>query len=675
MRPWTVDADDIQLGEDFDPSVLHHTPGVDEFLDPHGNKFFVLGTKGLGKTLLLKARRVTYQDDVLCLPRNSLIDKPIGHKIFSAEMIVLYGSSTENWKKLWRMAITAATLKATGNAGDSEVSAPFSSLLDDTNVVGVIDHFVHLLDFSRADLFRSAQEVDKHLIPRIRNLDSSVAIFIDSIDEYFNNHILELTPADAGELSPDIWYLAQMGLVEAAYELRRLTHHLKVFAAIRKEAFDRFGAATSMVQQYRGSTVDIRYRSAGLREIFLSNIRREKPRNLVDAPELKRDPLAAFLGLTHVRHAPTGHEEEIGTYILRHTLGRPRDLMTIGGALSRIPPAQRSETTVKTTVNDAATEIAEEYLNEIAPFARELDLETAFALLPRNVLTADDADSLARRYNRRLRGTSSTDPQLLEFLHGVGLLGAVTTDHVEGQTTQRFLRPGEQSFGERSRLPTSSHYLVHPILTELIRRVNDGYADAVDRANVIGDGLPWTDGRSEAQLCVMKADIRSFSSIMAGEHEVEVVTALHDAVQTHTAGCPIAEVIEGDGLLIVNENPRTIIKVAKRIMQDLHEAPGNPELRVAIDCGSVELSAGERMVTTGAPFRIAARLEPHVEPGQIWVTRVFKDALGEEPGFYEAVTILEGGEPDASPLMVNIKKPGSPEPDQAVPVYRIVEKS
>ena len=90
-------------------------------------------------------------------------------------------------------------------------------------------------------------------------------------------------------------------------------------------------------------------------------------------------------------------------------------------------------------------------------------------------------------------------------------------------------------------------------------------------------------------------------------------------------------------MLIVNEDPRAIIKIAKRIMQDLHEAPGNPELRVAVDCGSVELSAGQHMLTTGTPFRIAARLEPHVQPGQIWVTQEFKDALGEEPG------VLRGG--------------------------------
>jgi class 3 adenylate cyclase len=674
MRPWTVDADDIQLREDFDPSILHHTPGVDEFLQPQGNKFFVLGTKGLGKTLLLKARRLAEQERMLCLPRNTLIDKPIGDQVMGSEMIALYGSSTENWRKLWRMAIAVATLKAVDKAAGSKVSARLAGLLDDPDLSGVMDHFVQMLDLPRSDFFRAVSDVDKYLIPRIRTLDSSVAIFIDSIDEYFNNHILELTPADAGELSPDIWYYAQMGLVEAVYELRRLTHHLKVFASIRKEAFDRFGTATPMVQQYRGSTVDIRYSRESLTEIFASNASRERPRNLADASRLKDDPVVAFLALTHVTHAHTGDVEEIGDYILRHTLGRPRDLMTIGGALSRVPPEPPTANTVKAVVNEAATEIAQEYLNEIAPFSGDLDLDALFLLLPRNVMTAEEAEALVRRYHRRVQGKSTTDSEILEFLHGVGLLGVVTTDHVAGSKIQHFLRPGQQSFDAAVPLPRSSHYFVHPILSDLVSRVNDDYIHNVDRTNVIGECRPWNDGRSEARLCVMKADIRGFSAIMASGADSDVHVLLHDIVQAHAAECPLAEVVEGDSLVIADENPRTILKVAKRIMQDLYEAPGNPELRVAIDCGAVEMHPGRRLVTTGTPFRVAARLEPHVAPGQIWVTEEFKDVLGQRPGLYKAVP-LKDGDPESAPELLNIKKPGSAEPDELIAVHRIVDSA
>ena len=56
MRAWTVDADDIRVAEDFDETLLHRTPEIEAFLTPEReDKFIVIGTKGFGKTLLLKA--------------------------------------------------------------------------------------------------------------------------------------------------------------------------------------------------------------------------------------------------------------------------------------------------------------------------------------------------------------------------------------------------------------------------------------------------------------------------------------------------------------------------------------------------------------------------------------------------------------------------------------------
>ena len=61
FRAWTVDADDIPLGGELDANVLHRTPEIEDFLDPGDVHFFVMGTKGQGKTLLLKAQRLAYQ--------------------------------------------------------------------------------------------------------------------------------------------------------------------------------------------------------------------------------------------------------------------------------------------------------------------------------------------------------------------------------------------------------------------------------------------------------------------------------------------------------------------------------------------------------------------------------------------------------------------------------------
>ena len=93
MRAWTVDADDIRVAEDFDESLLHRTPEIDAFLTPgRDDKFIVIGTKGFGKTLLLKAKRILYQREgqATCLPSGNLLDKPIGDKIFGREAIAFF---------------------------------------------------------------------------------------------------------------------------------------------------------------------------------------------------------------------------------------------------------------------------------------------------------------------------------------------------------------------------------------------------------------------------------------------------------------------------------------------------------------------------------------------------------------------------------------------------------
>jgi hypothetical protein len=129
--------------------------------------------------------------------------------------------------------------------------------------------------------------------------------------------------------------------IEVADQLRRVNHHLKVFAAVRKEAFAKFDDMTSMVQQYRGSAIDIACTLDSLREIFLNNIRREKDRNLVAPETLRSNPLHAFLGQTTVPNPYTHEEEDVFDYIARHTLRRPRDFMTIGQKLSDLRPQER----------------------------------------------------------------------------------------------------------------------------------------------------------------------------------------------------------------------------------------------------------------------------------------------------------------------------------------------
>src|SRR4029434_2906158 len=140
---------------------------------------------------------------------------------------------------------------------------------------------------------------------------------------------------------------------------RRISHQLEVFVAIRKEAFVKLEDTTSMAQQYRGSTVDIVYSPASLREIFLNNIRRESARNLVHPGRLKTNPIEAFLGTPVLTPRHSGEGEDAFEYVCRHTLRRPRDFMTIGRKLSELSPEERrQENLAKKGGPQDATDIA-----------------------------------------------------------------------------------------------------------------------------------------------------------------------------------------------------------------------------------------------------------------------------------------------------------------------------
>ena len=98
----------------------------------------------------------------------------------------------------------------------------------------------------------------------------------------------------------------------------------------------------------------------------------------------------------------TREEEDAFEYVCRHTLLRPRDLMTIGDRLVALrPDERRNEHRLKEAVNQAAIEIAHEYLAEIAPYVGDLDLERLFHRLPGHILTRAEVEAISDGRARR----------------------------------------------------------------------------------------------------------------------------------------------------------------------------------------------------------------------------------------------------------------------------------
>jgi class 3 adenylate cyclase len=678
MRAWTVDADDIRVAEDFNESLLHHTPEIDGFLD-RDDKFIVIGTKGFGKTLLLKAKRILYQREgrAACLPLGALLDKPIGDKIFSRELLAFFAVSPLPWSKIWLTAICLATLKHVGALRELTVGPGLGSLIADAELHGVIDHFVRLLDFTPSELQRCGTDTDGHLVPRLRAVASPVAIFIDGVDEYFNKHVEGIAshPSVTGELSPNVWHFAQLGLVEVAYQLRRINHHVKVYAAVRKEAYARLAKTTVMAQQYRGSAVDIAYSPQSLREIFINNVRLVKSDTMVSPERLRADPLEAFLGRTTVTDTDTREREEVFEYICRHTLLRPRDLMTIGERLATLRrDERRSELRLKEVVHQAAAEIAQEYLAEIAPHIGNLELEGLLRVLPGNVLSRDEVERLFVEHSL---ATGGDEKHVFSALYRVGLLGYVHHDRVRGEWVQRFLRPGEATLESDESLPPATHYLLHPVLSDVIARLNPAYLQRVHRGNIVGYARPWRESENATStpsvhaLCVLKGDVYGYGSLMHARADGPVRQALEDAVGRWARGAAVADVGAGDALLIVHDDPVALAQTARNIMDEVYQATGQPLLRMALHYGEVQMQPGSGdappMVVGGDAILCATRVEPHVFPGQIWATEEFRQALVQKPSLCRTTQLLTAEGSDR----FNVKKDGRAEPDLWVHLYRV----
>jgi class 3 adenylate cyclase len=681
MRAWTVDADDIRVAEDFDEALLHRTPEIDSFLDPNrDDKFIVIGTKGFGKTLLLKAKRILYQREgrAACLPAGNLLDKPIGDKIFSREAIGFFATSSLPWSKVWLAAIALTVLKHLGRASGLEVHRRLGALIADEHLLGVVDHFVRLLELSPSDLQRCAIDTDGHLVPRLRSIQTPVAIFIDGVDEYFNKHIegARTRASVTGQLSPSVWYYSQLGLVEVAYQLRRVNHHLKVFAAVRKEAYARLPHTTVMSQQYRGSAVDIGYSIESLREIFINNIRLEKSDRMVRAGRVRTAPLEAFFGRATITHTYTREEEDVFDYVCRHTLLRPRDLMTVGQRLAMLRPEERADQErVKVIVNQAATDIAHEYLAEIAPYVGELGLAGFLRRIPRHILTREKVEELFREHTAADGGLE--EKHIFCALYRVGLLGAVHHDWVRGQVVQRFLRPGEGTLEPDGVLPRATHYFVHPALSDVIGRMNPSYLDDLEQDTIIGYGRPWQetdrlDGPDNARkLCVLKGDVHGFGGLMLEGNSAPVIKALNEAVSRWAKEAIYADVGAGDAVLIVHEDAAALAQIARHIMDEVYRAPGHARLRIALHHGEVRLRWQQPkpvpMISGGEAILRASRVEPFVEPGQIWATEEFRERLSQKPSLWRTTLVPGPGEGDS----FNVQKKGGTEPNLWVRLHRL----
>ena len=211
---------------------------------------------------------------------------------------------------------------------------------------------------------------------------------------------------------------------------------------------------------------------------------------MVQPERVRSHPLEAFLGRAGVTDTYTHEEEDAFEYVCRHTLLRPRDLMTIGERLAALrPDERRNEHRLKEAVNQAATEIAHEYLAEIAPYVGDLELERLFHRLPGQILTRAEVEAIFEAHGAEAgegdtclaRAVPRRPARLRPARPGARRVAAALP------------APGRGHARANGPLPRATHYLIHPVLSDVIGRLNPAFLQRIDRMNIVGYDRPWRE--------------------------------------------------------------------------------------------------------------------------------------------------------------------------------------
>jgi class 3 adenylate cyclase len=142
-------------------------------------------------------------------------------------------------------------------------------------------------------------------------------------------------------------------------------------------------------------------------------------------------------------------------------------------------------------------------------------------------------------------------------------------------------------------------------------------------------------------------------------------------VQRWTPASAIAETGAGDAALIADDDPVAIAQTARHLMDEVYKAPGQPRLRIALHYGPVRTRTHHgghgAAIVGGDAVLCASRVEPFVEPGQIWATEEFREQLHLRPSLWRTTAIPSPEGDDR----LNVRKHGGDEPDLWVRLYRL----
>jgi len=521
---WEVEANNIN----FNTSYVFYGSEIDrikDFLSPKNESInFLWATKGGGKTILLKTKRNKLHDqNIFCIPRDEMVDSPTTLSNMSKTGSEIF-KEFDKWVDIWKISLAISVfqhLKYYASAyykAIFEIDDPlYNEIINNRACINPCEHFLRFLSVGKRggitkDYLDDLLELCENKIwPLYKKIDDiKVAIFIDNIDENMRRFIErpERDPEWHESFNGDMaWYYSQLGLMKAVYDLKSSNKNIQIFASIRKQVSKKVKVFKDSLLAILSSKIDISYSDYELRQMFELYVANERFENLADQTVNRKDnPVRAFFGIDQLPHSiVVGESEGILENILRHTLGRPRDLIQI--CRDVLEDRQKglidfsNHQDYKISIKKSLPNIIDTYIAEhsllFTPNLNRDDINILDKYILSNVLTREDVQRICYQYNcdfenipksRSIcKGKCSTcsGNQPFWYLYNMGLLGTVEDNSSFGRgPIQKFLYPGENVYEQEHELPSSNIYLLHPCMQSIMNF-------SIHPSNIVGDGRKW----------------------------------------------------------------------------------------------------------------------------------------------------------------------------------------
>jgi hypothetical protein len=509
---WETDAEKLDVNSIN--NILFRNNIVDEFIN-YDNKYFIVASKGIGKTLLLNfkryelEKRYSNENDkskaVIFIPTSKPYLDHVTNFGFLTKDQMNFLSKWNNCKMLWELAIEISTLsyyhrrvEATSRIEDinANIMQEFGwSIVDDiVNPTFVLCEILKIKSIK--NIMKFMDSYSNKIRYQFTNIPSGAIVFIDRVDQSLLDY------------KSDVWIAFQIGLLEASWDLMRMNHHVKIYTSIRQEAYANYTSPNKAA--ISGELSLIKYSTGDLKGILnkLSEFYEEMS-------------FDEFIGFSELDNYFANKKEKSFDYIYRHTIGRPRDLVSICSKLSpereNLHKDRFREIVNSTASSDIVTNVFSEVEILLDTLKKQANREKFLSLLPYNVLTLDEIKDVCRKFNELVHCPNHDCKTCNEHEHpfcelfNIGLLGVVKKDHHSGNLKQKFVEPYEMNQFSNWVLPMDSpYYLVHPSLHVYIDRLRNRFYNSkynMIQYLLIGNNYTWDKQNSkliDAQKIIFK---------------------------------------------------------------------------------------------------------------------------------------------------------------------------